>query len=358
MGTHAARRCPRSENIAAALGLLGHPACPEVTVGRTWQRDGVEGRELFWSVDDGPHTEAWLLRPAGEDGDLPGVLLLHGHDGVKFHGKEKVADGPDGIADGIADLRRRGYDGLCVADGLVRAGFAVLVHDVFGWGSRRVAWEDLPSRAVAAGFDAVPRGRESDSDRRRRYEAAAREHEHGLAKIAVLTGTSLAGRALVEDLVALSVLRDRSGVDAARVGVSGFSVGGARGCHLLACAPGLVRGGVITASMSTFADIAKGHADDTSWWMVTPGLPAVCDWPDLLTVAPTRVLVQFAQFDAHFGEAGMREAESVLRSARTSVPCSDSAWYPEPHRFSAAMQADAASWLSAVVAPHALDSGL
>ena len=223
MGTHELSNCPRSTLRDRASRILGvrpeigiQPPC--VTHGRTWNRGAVDGVELSWGT---PRTQAWLLRPAGHTGpDLPAVLLLHGHDGVKFYGREKVADGPDGIASGTAALRRRGYDGRSVAEGLVEAGFAVLVHDVFPWGSRRVDWQDFPARAQRAGLVF-----ENESER---YEAAAREHEHGLAKAAILRNRPLAGTILREDLLALAVLRATAGIDPNRIAISGFSGGGAR----------------------------------------------------------------------------------------------------------------------------------
>ncbi|MGA9871494.1 MAG: hypothetical protein WBQ44_10185 [Rhodococcus sp. (in: high G+C Gram-positive bacteria)] len=340
MGTHSDAHCPRSvlrQSILQALGAIDYlpEDPPEPTLGRTWTREGIDGVELTWTVPgQSTATEAWLLKPAttGTD-DLPAVLLMHGHDGMKLYGKEKVADGPDGPAPGIPELRKRGYDGRSVAAGLVAAGFAVLVHDVFPWGSRRIRWNELPQRARKA----------ADMDERR-YEAAAREHEHGLAKVAALTGSSLAGQVLREDLVALDVLRRVPGVDPSRIATTGFSGGGARVAHLLAAAD--VTAAVVTAVTSTFIDIADGHADDTTWLMITPGLPAVCDWPDVVASGcPTPLLVQFALDDAHFGLSGMRDAEAALERAYASSGALLTQWFSHGHRFSAAMQDEAALWL-------------
>ncbi|OZE83674.1 hypothetical protein CH304_08320 [Rhodococcus sp. 15-649-1-2] len=356
MGTHDERGCPRSDRRAAILRALGstpdlHEGTPHVAFGRTWHVDtaadtensGVDGIELTWTVPgETAPTEAWLLTPANRtDRDLPAVLLLHAHDGIKFHGKEKVADGPDGPIAALSDMRRRGYDGRSVAAGLVAAGFAVLVHDVFPWGSRRVAWEDFPERAKkAAGASAL--------DSSARYEVAAREHEHGLAKTAALTGSSLARQVLREDLVALEVLRGIPGVDASRIGVAGFSGGGARVAHLLAAAE--VKAAVITAMMSTFADVADGHADDTTWLMITPGLPAVCDWPDVAASGfPTPLLVQFARRDSHFGPKGMSDAEAALQHAYGGSDALTTQWFEGGHVFTSDMQDAAAAWLGRMV---------
>ncbi|WP_345430685.1 hypothetical protein [Actinoallomurus vinaceus] len=113
----------------------GTPAEPRVE--RRWSRDGLDGEEVSWSVGYGPRTRAWLLRPAGARGPLPGVLALHGHDAFKYHGKEKIADGPDGVPPGVGELRRAFYGGRPFADAIARDGFTVLVPDMFLWGSRR-----------------------------------------------------------------------------------------------------------------------------------------------------------------------------------------------------------------------------
>ncbi|MDV8024673.1 hypothetical protein [Rhodococcus sp. IEGM 1330] len=335
MGTQFEPGCPRFARRAAigkALGVAETTLPRQVTRGRRWTRDGVRGVELTWN-----DTSAWLLTPQEAVHPLPAILLMHGHDGVKFYGKEKVADGPDGIAPGIAALREHGYGGSAPASRLVAAGFAVLVHDVFPWGSRRVPWEQLPDRARRAG---------AHLEGLQRYEAAAREHEHGLAKVAALQSSSLAGQILTEDLTALHVLRACAEVNPDRIATAGFSGGGARVAHLLACSDRL-RAGVITASMSTYTDIADGRADDTSWLMITPGLPAVCDWPEIAgSAAPTPLLVQFAEQDSHFGTAGMRGAEASLRRDYGSSKNLLTQWFPELHRFTTAMQDSAASWLS------------
>jgi len=66
----------------------------DMRVERRWNADGLVGEELSYSVGYGPRTWAWLLKPADAAGPLPGVLALHGHDGFKYYGKEKIADGP------------------------------------------------------------------------------------------------------------------------------------------------------------------------------------------------------------------------------------------------------------------------
>jgi len=62
---------------------------------------------------------------------------LHSHDGQKYFGKEKIADGPVGSLPELAELRHRMYGSRAFANELARRGFVVLAADVFTWSSRR-----------------------------------------------------------------------------------------------------------------------------------------------------------------------------------------------------------------------------
>ena len=63
-----------------------------VRVERRWSADGLVGEEVSYSVGFGPRSHAWVLKPVDADGPLPAVLAMHGHDGFKYYGKEKIAD--------------------------------------------------------------------------------------------------------------------------------------------------------------------------------------------------------------------------------------------------------------------------
>ena len=100
------------QRVRETLGFTAVSEQPlDVRVGRRWERDGLEGEAVSWSVGYGPRTEAWVLRPAGARGPLPAILALHDHGGFKFYGKEKIADGPDATPPVLAtmspDGRRR-----------------------------------------------------------------------------------------------------------------------------------------------------------------------------------------------------------------------------------------------------------
>jgi hypothetical protein len=82
--------------VREALGWCDLPEeALDVRSERKWENDGLTGEEISWSVGYGPRTHAWLFKPAGAVGPLPAVLALHDHDGFKYSGKEKIAEGPE-----------------------------------------------------------------------------------------------------------------------------------------------------------------------------------------------------------------------------------------------------------------------
>jgi len=121
----------------------GPPVARGVRVERTWSHDGVVGEAITYSVGFGPRTEAWLLRPEGVKEKLPGVIALHDHGGFKYLGKEKVAIGPEGSTKLQNDWFERVYGNRAFANHLAKLGFAVLVPDVFTWGSRRIPYRTI-----------------------------------------------------------------------------------------------------------------------------------------------------------------------------------------------------------------------
>ena len=90
---------------------------------RSWERDGVAGEELSWSVGFGPATRGFLLKPAGARGKLPGVVACYDHGHFKFYGKEKIADGAEGPLDAVGPFRDTYYSGRAFANALAREGF-------------------------------------------------------------------------------------------------------------------------------------------------------------------------------------------------------------------------------------------
>ena len=146
-------RAPRQPRWARSWGCVSGRTIPGVVEEARLTVDGVEIRRLRWSVGYGPDTTGWLLRPTGVTGDLPGVLGMHCHGGVRSIGGEQLVELGEGAQPRAAQLRELWYSGRAPANELARRGFAVLVHDTFSWGSRRF---DLshPTPRLAAMLDA------------------------------------------------------------------------------------------------------------------------------------------------------------------------------------------------------------
>ncbi|MDQ7991222.1 MAG: hypothetical protein AAGC63_00375 [Propionicimonas sp.] len=339
--------------LRQVLGFTGGAEQPEeVSEGPAWERGGVAGQELAWSVGYGPRTRAVVLRPAGVTGRLPGILALHDHSGFKFLGLEKVADIP-GAPDYLRSHRDSYYGGRAYANDLARAGFTVLVHDTFAWGSRRFPLEAMPApiRRLA---DAAEPGDGLLPAEVAGYNAAAAAHELMIEKYCALLGTTFAGVVSHEDRVAANYLLSRDDVDPARLGCIGLSGGGNRAALLLATHDQIAAAAIV-ALMSSYDGLLDHNVAGHTWMLFPHGWARHGDWPDIAASrAPLPLLVQYARGDELFTAEGMAAADERLRSHYAGAGDSDAyiaQWYDGPHRFDVAMQAAAFAWLRDRLAP-------
>ena len=336
--------------VREVLGWCDRPEqAHDVRSEGTWERDGVAGEELSWSVGYGPRTKAWLLKPAGARGRLPAVLALHDHGGFKYYGKEKIADGPNPPAP-IIKVWWDHYGGIAWANALAREGFAVLVHDVFLWGSRGFPLADM-QQTVSAGGD-----RRAASDdvpgtwpaAITDYNTLAGPHEHIVAKYCNVLGTSFPGVVAHEDRIALNYLRSRPDVVPERVSCAGLSGGGNRAGMLRATAEGL-QGAVVIGLMSTYAELLAQFTAVHTWMFFPFNWSRYGDWPDLVACrAPAPLLVQYDLDDDLFTVKGMRDADARLKKLYQSAGNANAytgQFYPGPHKFDLPMQAAAFNWL-------------
>jgi dienelactone hydrolase len=332
---------------------LGDETPHDVRRGRRWESDGVAGEELSWSVGFGPRTEAFLLKPAGATGRLPAALAFYDHGHFKFFGKEKVADGPDGAPDAVRPYRVKYYGNRAFANALAREGFAVLIHDTFLWGSRKIPIENMPE-ARWIPVDAVGEALEHGPIDKKivRYHGAAYIHENQVAKYLTLLGASLAAVIAYEDRVALNLLAARDDVDSRRIGCVGFSGGGLRSMLLGATSDGL-RARAVVGMMATYEELIDRLVVPHTWMLFPPGWSRLGDLPDLAACpAPKPVLVQYALGDAMFTPKGMREADAVIRGYYERAGAADAyrgAFFDGPHRFDAEMQEQAFRWFKEVL---------
>ncbi|WP_457963462.1 acetylxylan esterase [Arthrobacter sp. D1-29] len=336
---------PQSQELSDALGVPGASPTPDVTTDWEQTYDGVTTSQLSWQLGFGPRTIGWLLRPAGSIGPLPGVLAMHCHGGNKFGGADRLVDLPDPHPSAKA-ARAALYDGHSLATDMARAGFAVLAHDAFAWGSRCFDLSVPPWRTAAALEARMSQWRQdgvvpSDADL---YNAAAGIHEDTVAKAAGLLGTSFAGMVAHDDLAALEILAGLPGVDSERLGCIGFSGGGGRALTLAALSP-RIRNYVVTCMMATFQSLMPAYLDAHSWLLQTPGIWKLGDWPELTErSAANGFLVQYALNDELLPEAGMRDAHKILEFLHS--PGYRGSWWPGQHVFTAEMQNEAINYLA------------
>lgn len=332
--------------IREALGCDVDRDPGDARVERRWVGDGVVGEEVSWSVGYGPRTRAWVLRPEGVEGALPGVLALHDHGGAKYFGKEKIADDDRGPPAALEADRARAYGGRAFANALARAGFVVLAADVFLWGSRRFDVRDMPAsvREAAAGSEAM----NGPLDEVTSYNIAAAHHEHVVAKYCAALGTSLAGIIGYEDRVAARYLAARSDVVPGRIGCAGLSGGGARAAVLQATCEA-IGAAVIVGMMSAQAFLLARHVVPHSWMFFPPGLARLTDWPDLAAAnAPSPLLVQYNRQDDLFPPAGMAAAHERLSEIYLEQGAPSAyrgSFFDGPHKFDLVMQDQAFAWL-------------
>jgi dienelactone hydrolase len=335
------------------LGLLGvetaTPSPNDAQLESIWTKDGLRCEEVSWSVGYGPRTFAWIMKPEGAQ-RLPAVLALHGHDGVKWYGKEKIADGPEPPADSICALREKLYAGRAFANALASEGFLVLVHDVFLWGSRRFPMETMPQTIhdLVHLWSAKEVHQRHVPNAAERYDFAARHHEHVVAKYCTLIGTSITALVSYEDRLAVSLLKSRPDVDPDRIGCLGLSGGGCRAALLQATCD-LISATVVVGMMTSYRHLLDHHVEPHTWMFFPPGLSRFADWPDLAACrAPSPLLVQFDRDDHLFSLEGMEAAHLRIRDQynNSSKPEGyEGRFYPGPHKFDLAMQLDAFAWL-------------
>ena len=331
---------------AKALECLAPPPSvgrPKVRVLRKYVWEGLHVEHLQWQLPYGPPTDAIFLKPAGAKGRLPAVLALHCHGGNKFLGWCKVARGKE--TPPIVSLRHGAqyYSGRYWANELARKGFAVLVHDMFSFASRRVRTMDVLDR-VRAG---APRKDPVTLREIAAYNDWAVAHESVMARALFDSGITWPGVVLAEDQQALNVLCARPDVDLKRIGCGGRSGGGMR-TVFLAGLDSRIKAGVAVGFMTTWADMAANKCWTHTWMAHIPHIAGYFDFPEILGLrAPAPALVLNNTSDQLFTRSEMHRADSILRAVYKKAGASrnyECSFYPGLHKFDVPMQKEAFSF--------------
>jgi len=316
---------------------------PQATLQHRFEYDGLEIEHLSWQLPYGPPTEALFLKPAGASGPLPAVLGLHDHGGNKYFGTRKITRISDNLHPVMQTHQERYYGGVAWANELAKRGYAVLVHDVFTFASRRMRAADLPDVIKGDLAEVSPESEEEIE----KYNRFASGHEHLIAKSLFCAGTTWPGIFTAEDQRALDYLCSRPEVDAKRVGCCGLSGGGLRTVYLTGIDE-RIRCSVPVGMMTTWRDYLLNKCYTHTWMIYIPGLPPDLDYPEIagLTV-PNPLLVLNNREDQLFTLPEMQRTDVILKEIYQKAKAADryrGSFYAGPHKFDREMQAEAFEW--------------
>ena len=327
------------------LSAPAMPAVPEVKVLQSLVYDGLKIDRLEWQLPYGPTTQAIFLRP--DDGkQYPGILGLHDHGGNKYLGWRKIARMQDDLPEFLDEHYEQYYGGVCWANELAKRGYAVLVHDTFTFGSRRILSEDTD---ISWGMPSspVPPVSDDDPENIELYNQWASMHEHIVSKSLLSAGTTWPGVFLRDDQVALSILSAREEVQSDQLGCCGLSGGGLRSAYLggmderIKCA-------VPVGFMTTWRDLIMHKSYTHTWMAYIPVLPKSLDFPEVLGLrVPLPTLVLNNIEDQLFTLSEMKRADEILQEVFAKADVADhyrANFYDGPHKFDREMQKDAFEW--------------
>jgi dienelactone hydrolase len=327
--------------------LLAFPAIsvqtPVPTVQHRWDFDGLQIEHLQWQLPYGPPTEALFIKPANVKGKLPGIVGLHDHGGKKYFGLRKITRISKERHPLIDEHQRHYYGGLAWANEIAKRGYAVLVHDTFTFGSRRIRLADVPGRIRNDLKEVNP----EDSEEILKYNRFAGEHEHIVAKGLISAGLTWPGLFVYDDQRALDYLASRPDVDASKLGCMGLSGGGLR-TVMLTGADERIQAACCVGMMTTWRDYVLDKSFTHTWMCYVPGLPRELDYPEILGLAaPNPVLVLNNNQDDLFTLPEMQRADRILSEVYKKAGASDryrATFYEGPHKFDAPMQKEAFEW--------------
>jgi dienelactone hydrolase len=321
----------------------GGASAPVVTVLQELEFEGLAIEHLRWQLPFGPSTEALLLKPAGAKGRLPGIIGLHDHGGQKYFGMRKITRISKDQHPVMQRHQEQYYGGVAWANELARRGYAVLVHDTFTFGSRRIRLADVPGNIRNNMVEKNP----DSEDEIQRYNQFAANHEHLIAKSLFSAGMTWPGVFVFDDQRAIDYLVSRPDVDATRIGCAGLSGGGLR-TVMLTGADDRIRCSCCVGMMTTWRDYLLNKCYTHTWMVYVPGLPRDLDYPEVLGInAPNPVLVLNNRQDALFTLTEMQQADRILAQVYRKAGATErykASFYDGPHKFDREMQKESFSW--------------
>ena len=336
-------RTAAKKRVTERMAIPDLGGLPKVTVNRQYEYDGLHIEELTWQLPYGRATEAVLLKPANAKGPLPGILAFHDHGGNKYFGTRKITRTSNEQHPLMKDHQQEYYEGLAWANEIAKRGYVVLVSDAFPFASRRVMMQDIPEALRNGLTDSDP----ENPDNIKAYNEWAGQHEHTMAKSLFCAGTTWPAVYFAEDKKALDILCARNDVDALKIGCAGLSGGGMRTVYM----GGLdarIKCAVCVGFMTTWKDFLLNKSPTHTWMVYVPLLPNELDFPEILGLrAPLPTLVLNDINDDLYTLPEMKNADNILSEVFSKANAADKykcSYYPGPHKFDKAMQAEAFDW--------------
>jgi dienelactone hydrolase len=324
-----------------AIPAIGN--LPKVDINKQYQYDGLHVEELSWQLPYGRPTEAILLKPANAKRKLPAILAFHDHGGNKYFGTRKITKTSDTQHPLMKEHQRDYYEGLAWANEIAKKGYLVLVADAFTFASRRVMLQDVPEYNRDGLTDDDP----ENSDHIKAYNDWASQHEHVMSKSLFSAGTTWPGVFFAEDQKSLDILCARNDVDVNRIGCGGLSGGGLR-TVMMAGLDERIKCAVCVGFMTTWKDFALNKSFTHTWMAYVPLLPNELDFPEILGLrAPLPTMVLNDEQDFLYTIDEMKAADKILAEIFNKAKAADKykcSYYPGPHKFDKAMQAEAFDW--------------
>lgn len=326
--------------------LMGPPQTAQTPLAQLQHKfsfDGLNIEHLQWQLPYGPPTEAVLLKPSGAKGKLPAIVGLHDHGGNKYFGYRKITQISKDPHPLMIDHQARYYSGKAWANELAKRGYAVLVHDTFTFGSRRMRLADLPAAIRNNMVEANPESPEEIQ----RYNQFAAQHEHIIAKSLFCSGMTWPGVFVYDDQRAVDYLASRPDIDATRIGCAGLSGGGLR-TVMLSGADERIRCSCCVGMMSTWRDYLLHKSHTHTWMCYIPGLPLDMDYSEILGLgAPSPILALNNRQDALFTLPEMERSDAILKEVYKKAGAPEKyrgSFYDGPHKFDSEMQTEAFEW--------------
>jgi dienelactone hydrolase len=316
---------------------------PEVRVIKEFEFDGLLIQELEWQLPYGRPTEGTLLKPLNAKKPLPGILAFHDHGGNKYFGKRKITKTENAQHPLIIAHQKEYYSGIAWANELAKKGYVVLVPDAYNFASRRVMLKDVPKFMRKGLTDDDP----ENSDNITAYNNWASDHEHIMAKSLFSAGTTWPAVFFAEDQKALDILCSLKEVDAKRIGCAGLSGGGLRTVFMGGLDP-RIQCAISVGFMTTWEDFLLYKSITHTWMVYVPLLPMELNFPEILGLRiPLPTLILNDTGDDLYTLSEMKEADRILAELYKKAGAGDRykcSYHPGPHKFDAAMQAEAFTW--------------